>query len=554
MSASSKKKLRKEQNAVEMTEKQRKEAKEAKKLKVLSITFVTVMVLIVCIAIGIWGTTLYNRAGISERRTQALTVGEHKLNSVELNYYFVDAVNTAYSQWREAYGEYVSTYVQMMYGLDVTAPLDEQTCIYDENITWADYFTDTAISNAKANYALYDLAVAEGRQLTEDEQASIDSNMQYMSMYASLYGYSDTTSYLKAIYGNGATEDSYRAYREVSTMSSGYYNDYSDSLNYDDAAIRAYEKDRYDEYSSFTYASYYLGSSSFLEGGVTDEEGNTTYSDEEKAAALNKAKETAESLLSATTVEELDDAIAALEINAGTTAASSKYQDSMYTDINESLRAWLADSRREAGDITVIANEGTSKDEDGNETTTTFGYYVVMFQGRNDNTMSLVNVRHILSSFEGGTTDESGNTVYSEEEKQAARDAIDEIYNTWKNGDATEDSFAALATEKTDDPGSADNGGLYENVRPGQMVTAFNDWCFDASRKGGDTDIIETNYGYHLMYFVGTSDVNYRDYMITEDMREEDLDAWYTAIVDAVSTTEGDTSMLSTHMVISSAS
>ena len=34
------------------------------------------------------------------------------------------------------------------------------------------------------------------------------------------------------------------------------------------------------------------------------------------------------------------------------------------------------------------------------------------------------------------------------------------------------------------------------------MVTEFNDWCFDASRKPGDTGLVKTKFGYHIMYFV----------------------------------------------------
>ena len=67
----------------------------------------------------------------------------------------------------------------------------------------------------------------------------------------------------------------------------------------------------------------------------------------------------------------------------------------------------------------------------------------------------------------------------------------------------TEDNFATLASTNSEDPGSKDNGGLYEEVNVGDMVDAFNDWCFDASRKPGDTGIIETEYGYHIMYYVG---------------------------------------------------
>ena len=34
------------------------------------------------------------------------------------------------------------------------------------------------------------------------------------------------------------------------------------------------------------------------------------------------------------------------------------------------------------------------------------------------------------------------------------------------------------------------------------MVKNFEDWCFDSSRSVGDTGIIETEYGYYVMYFI----------------------------------------------------
>ena len=37
------------------------------------------------------------------------------------------------------------------------------------------------------------------------------------------------------------------------------------------------------------------------------------------------------------------------------------------------------------------------------------------------------------------------------------------------------------------------------------MVTAFNDWCFDTARQPGDTGVVKTEYGYHVMYFVGST-------------------------------------------------
>lgn len=118
-----------------------------------------------------------------------------------------------------------------------------------------------------------------------------------------------------------------------------------------------------------------------------------------------------------------------------------------------------------------------------------------------------VDVRHILLMPEGGTTDEeTGETTYSEEEWEACRQAAQEVYDLYLAGEMTEDSFAQLAVEHSVD-GSASVGGLYENVYEGQMVPNFNDWCFDEARKTGDHDLVRTEYGYHIMYFVDSADI-----------------------------------------------
>ena len=82
------------------------------------------------------------------------------------------------------------------------------------------------------------------------------------------------------------------------------------------------------------------------------------------------------------------------------------------------------------------------------------------------------------------------------------------------------------------------------------MVQAFNDWCFDSSRKSGDTGIVETQYGYHVMYFVGTSDITYRTSLIESDLRSADVAAWQEELVNALTITDGDTSYIRTDLVI----
>ena len=109
----------------------------------------------------------------------------------------------------------------------------------------------------------------------------------------------------------------------------------------------------------------------------------------------------------------------------------------------------------------------------------------------------------------------------------AAKQKAEDLLAQWKAGDATEDSFAELANENSADSGSNTNGGLYSQVHQGQMVDAFNDWCFDPARKAGDTGIVETDYGYHIMYFVGT-DLPYWQVQVEDTLKNDDFNTWYT--------------------------
>ena len=118
-----------------------------------------------------------------------------------------------------------------------------------------------------------------------------------------------------------------------------------------------------------------------------------------------------------------------------------------------------------------------------------------------------VDVRHILFQVEGGTTAEDGTTTHTQEEWDACKAKAQEALDTWMAGEKTEESFAALANQVSQDPGSNTNGGLYENVYKGQMVEPFENWCFDEARAYGDSGLVQTSYGYHVMFYVGSEPV-----------------------------------------------
>lgn len=126
-------------------------------------------------------------------------------------------------------------------------------------------------------------------------------------------------------------------------------------------------------------------------------------------------------------------------------------------------------------------------------------------------------VRHILIQPEGGTTDENNEVVYSDEEKAAAYAEAERILEEWKSGEATEESFGELANTYSKDGGSNTTGGLYTGINiDASYVEEFRAWAVDATRKEGDTAIVETEFGYHIMYFVSGED--YFTYIVAEQL------------------------------------
>lgn len=128
-----------------------------------------------------------------------------------------------------------------------------------------------------------------------------------------------------------------------------------------------------------------------------------------------------------------------------------------------------------------------------------------------------VDIRHILAMV-GTSTDENGQSVSTDADWAACQTKAQQILDQWKAGEATEESFGQLATEITDDEGSKASGGLYTDVVDGEMVTEFNDWIMDPARKPGDTDLVKTQFGYHVMYFCDSEEIP------TEEQ------TWYTTV------------------------
>ncbi|GGB70370.1 peptidylprolyl isomerase [Flavobacterium suaedae] len=98
-------------------------------------------------------------------------------------------------------------------------------------------------------------------------------------------------------------------------------------------------------------------------------------------------------------------------------------------------------------------------------------------------------VSHILIAYDGSQTPKEVNRTKEEAEAKA-----NELL---KKVNANPDSFADLAKENSDDTGSVNNGGVYDDVYKGQMVPEFDKFVFD--NPVGKTGVVETDYGFHVI-------------------------------------------------------
>lgn len=121
---------------------------------------------------------------------------------------------------------------------------------------------------------------------------------------------------------------------------------------------------------------------------------------------------------------------------------------------------------------------------------------------------SYYDVRHILIEPENGVEDDTGLKTYTDEAWAECLVKAEELLEQWKSGDATETAFADMAAQYSVDTGSSSNGGLYTQLTTEtSFVEEFKAWYLDETRQPGDTGIVKSIYGYHIMYFSGSQPI-----------------------------------------------
>ena len=218
--------------------------------------------------------------------------------------------------------------------------------------------------------------------------------------------------------------------------------------------------------------------------------------------------------------------------DAETALANITYSDLSYEVSEEKFLNWAFDEDAKVGATYVVENAST-------------GYTVYMMEAPVDKAPDAYtyDVRHILIKFP-----ESTETEETEEAETVEVEALDtskydvtvdiqvetdgytdaelyikaqDVLKEYLDGAKTEELFGELAAKYSED-GNAADGGIYEDVTEGYMVPEFENWALAEGRKAGDVGIVETQYGYHVMYFIDSESTTWSD-TIRNDLASEEF-------------------------------
>jgi len=498
-----------------------KERKAKKKTRLITLSVVAILVLL-------FAGAMFINSKLIRRTLPAIAIGDVNFSAAEYDYYFSTAFtgyqNQMYSYFGEGAGEYLPSN---------EIALSSQIYNDETGETWEEYFSNMALQQMIEMAKIYSAATAANFKLPDDASEEISNQITQLREQADMYGFPSFISYLQQIFGSSITEGGLRKIMERAFLTSSYSRHVYDSFNYSPDALAAYYSENAGDLDKFVFRvftvdaeppdySYDPEDESADSPYQTEEEYNEAY-DAAYEEAVAEARETAASIVSGINSE--DDFI----------NAAKQYNELYYEDpdstlveyagsdlINLEFGDWLQDSARVRGDVMTMDNES--------------GSYIVCFVERDRNEYRTVQMRQIQvvgdmvdsSIYEEGEDDPEYLAAEQKAEADAEAKAAD-VLARFTGGGATEEKLLELMEEFSDDP---TEGGLYENIMKGNMPMEMNDWLFDSDRKHGDYTLIKSDYGHHLMFFMGFGEKSC-DVIAESALREKAFEAWSEGLVEA---------------------
>lgn len=451
----------------------------------IKFVFIGIFFAIVFAVVAVLGVRYYTVPNYNEVMTPGNTAMEIEDVPVSIgmyNYYY-----TCITQNYITYANYG------YYDLDPSVDFSSQTTTDEDGktITWEKKFENETVEQIRYITAYYSKALESGTKLSKAQQEEMETQLQSLKDSADEEGKA-LDSYVSDTYGDYCGEATLKKMLEQCYLAENYYQVQNIKNRISD--------DELDEYAKVHKEDYRTIPVSYLQ---------MTYESEDD---IKKAKEYIAKIKSEEDLVNLiPDVCADLieqysESYGSDEAVIDAIKDSMETTLSKSDSTWDKDTINWLFDAsTKIGNANYTLDEDNG------CIYIIVKTGESKIEQDTVySVRHILIQPE--TDDESEDSTeqkeYTAEELAAAKSEAEEILKEYNKTDKTEYDFAKLAekyskdTESLSTGSSGTFGGLYEGVSKGDMVEEFENWSLDGKRSYGDTGLVESKYGCHIMFFV----------------------------------------------------
>jgi len=375
---------------------------------------------------------------------------------------------------------------------------------------------DGGIEAAQRNAILHQRATAAGLTLTEEQQEEVDETVRFFREDFQEHMFESSSGFIIANFGRGMNLRVLRERVEFDALARAYEAHFIQSLidGYSESDLEEFYLENRDHYDR---VHFYLYEISFRV--ETEEE------DAEVELDPTNALETAAAVIEATEEDGEEGFFLALQEATGIPVESLESftfrNETRETSLFRAYGDWLLNDNRTEGDVAYFQGEEV--------------VYVIYFIGVDENRYHTSNVRHILITpedvdpFDEDMELRDPVEVATEEaaELAIARLRADEIYNQWRAGVATEESFIELVQEYSADYRGEADPGLYPDIDHNTpFVEEFLDWSMDPARRPGDVEIVETLFGFHIMYFVSHSERDLRHTLAANDMSRDAFVNW----------------------------
>lgn len=450
--------------------------KEKKEERISTAVGIVFLVALVCLV-----ASFPIRTYLATHETYVVINGE-KVNKVEFDYVY----NTTKNNYITQYGSYLS-----YFGLDTSKDLSTQ--MYSDTLTWQDYFEQNAVESLKQNKAL--MAEAKAAGFTYDTTDEYNTFKETIKTSAASAGVSDK-EYVRSIYGSYATMGRIEEYVKNDMVMNAYYQKLQEDNAPSDDEIQSYYEENKATYDSVDYRLTTIEANLPTEptelADPVEETAADTTGTTDGTAATDTTQDTAYQPSDAEIAKAMEDAkVLADDAEQSVAKDGEAHENEKKSSVNYMISDWLFDDARKAGDTTVITNDNSHC------------YYVVAFEKRYLDETPSADVRVIIP-----TEDKNG----------------EEILEEWKNGAATEDSFAELCKKYTQDTSAVENGGLFEQVTKTGMTEELSNWIFDSSRQAGDTVAITVSDTTYVLYYIGQDQpewkINIKNTLVSDTMSQ----------------------------------